>query len=84
MIRERLTEVFQPLSLTIIDESHKHAGHAQAGGGGHFMVEIVSELFKDKSPMQRHRLVYDALAESMQTEIHALSIKAFSPNERRT
>jgi BolA protein len=82
MIRERLTDALQPQSLHIIDESHKHVGHAQAGAGGHFAVEIVSDAFKDKNPMQRHRLVYDILGEAMKTEIHALSIKASTPDEK--
>jgi BolA protein len=81
MIRERLTEAFAPRSLNIIDESHKHAGHAQAGGGGHFVVEIVADAFAGQNPMQRHRLVYAALGEAMNTEIHALSIKASTPAE---
>ncbi len=82
MIRERLTGAFHPQELNIIDESHKHAGHAQAGGAGHFVVEIVSDAFTDKNLMQRHRLVYDALGDLMHTEIHALSIKASSPDEQ--
>jgi BolA protein len=81
MIRERLTAVFAPQRLNIIDESHKHAGHAQAGGAGHFVVEIVADAFADKNLIQRHRLVYDALGDAMNTEIHALSIKASTPAE---
>jgi BolA protein len=81
MIRERLTREFTPLRLDIIDESHKHAGHASAGGAGHFVVEIVADAFADKNPIQRHRLVYDALDDIMNTEIHALSIKASTPAE---
>jgi BolA family transcriptional regulator, general stress-responsive regulator len=81
MIRQRLTEVFAPQSLNIIDESHKHAGHASAGGAGHFVVEIVADAFAGKSPIERHRLVYDALGDAMSTEIHALSIKASTPDE---
>ena len=82
LIQNRLTEQFAPQSLNIIDESHKHAGHASAGGGGHFVVEIVSEAFQGKSPIQRHRLVYDALGDAMASnEIHALSIKASTPAE---
>jgi BolA protein len=80
-IRDRLTEVFSPLSLNIIDESAKHAGHASAGGAGHFVVEIVSAAFQDKTPIQRHRMVYDALSDAMHSEIHALSIKASTPAE---
>ena len=81
MIRTRLTEVFAPQALNIIDDSAKHAGHASAGGAGHFVVEIVSDAFQDKSPIQRHRLVYDALGDLMHSEIHALSIKASTPAE---
>ena len=81
MIRERLNEVFAPDALNIIDESAKHAGHASAGGAGHFVVEIVSDAFEDKSAIQRHRLVYKALEDAMHSEIHALSIKASTPAE---
>lgn len=81
MIRERLNREFSPLNLEIIDESHKHVGHASAGGAGHFAVEIVSDAFAGKSLIQRHRLVYDALDDIMNTEIHALSIKASTPAE---
>ena len=81
LIRERLTAALAPSRLDIMDESHKHAGHAQSGGAGHYMVDIVSEAFADKTPMQRHRLVYEALGDAMNTEIHALSIKASTPAE---
>ncbi len=81
MIRERLEASFQPVQLEIIDESHKHAGHAGARGGGHFVVHIVAEQFAGKSPIQRHRMVYDAMGDLMQSEVHALSIKAEVPNE---
>ncbi len=81
MIRERLVKTFSPQYLNIEDESHKHVGHASAGGAGHFDVEIVAEAFQDKSLIQRHRLVYDALDDIMHSEIHALSIKASTPAE---
>ena len=81
MIRKRLSEVFAPDTLNIIDESAKHAGHASAGGAGHFVVEIVSDAFEGKNPIQRHRLVYTALEDAMHSEIHALSIKASTPAE---
>ncbi len=81
MIRARLTEVFAPDALNIIDDSAKHAGHASAGGAGHFVVEIVSEAFEGKSPIQRHRLIYEALEAAMHSEIHALGIKASTPAE---
>ena len=81
MIEQRLTEVFAPQSLNIVDESHLHVGHASAGGAGHFAVEIVADAFAGKTLIQRHRLVYDALDDAMNTEIHALSIKASTPAE---
>jgi len=81
-IRTRLTETLQPDSLDIIDESAKHAGHAgAASGGGHFILHIVAAAFQDKSLIQRHRLVYDALGDMMQRDIHALSIQAATPGE---
>lgn len=81
MIHERLTDVFSPQALNIIDESAKHAGHASAGGAGHFVVEIVSDAFDGNSLIQRHRQVYEALDDIMHSEIHALSIKASTPAE---
>lgn len=82
MIRERLTAALAPESLDIVDESHKHTGHEGAkGGGGHFLVTIVADVFKDKRPLERHRMVYEALGEAMNKEIHALSIKAYATHE---
>lgn len=81
MIREQLSATLFPTSLEIIDDSHKHAGHASAGGAGHFTVNIVAGAFKGKSLIQRHRLVYDAVSNLMQTHIHALSINAKPPEE---
>jgi len=82
MIRERLTRELQPVKLEIIDESAKHAGHAgAASGGGHFIVNIVSPAFENKTLIQRHRLVYDAVGDIMHSEIHALSIQAKTPQE---
>ncbi len=82
MIRTRLTDALSPQSLEIIDESHKHAGHEGAkGGGGHFIVRIVANAFNDKNLVQRHRMVYEALGDAMHKEIHALSIDARSPGE---
>ena len=82
MIRERLTQTLQPAKLEIIDESAKHAGHAgAASGGGHFIVNIVATAFNDKTLIQRHRLVYDAVDDIMHGEIHALSIQAKTPEE---
>ena len=82
MIRTRLERELQPAALEIIDESAKHAGHAgAASGGGHFIVNITASAFRDKTPIQRHRQVYDALGDIMHSEIHALSIQARTPEE---
>jgi len=71
-----------PISLDIIDESHKHAGHAGArDGGGHYVVNIVSAQFAGKNTVARHRMIYLALAEMMKSEIHALTIEAQAPDE---
>ena len=81
-IRALLTEALAPQSLDVADDSHKHAGHAGARGGqGHFSVDIVSSAFAGKLPLARHRLVYAALGDMMQTDIHALSIRARTPGE---
>ena len=82
MIRDKLTAALAPVSLEIQDDSAKHAGHVGArDGGGHFNVHSVSAAFAGKSPIERHRLVYGALGDAMQREIHALSIQAKSPDE---
>lgn len=81
-IRMLLIEALSPLSLEVTDDSHKHAGHAGARGGqGHFGVDIVSAAFVGKPPLARHRLVYDALGGLMRTDIHALAIRARTPDE---
>ncbi len=81
-IRERLETALEPDSIDITDESHLHVGHpGAAGGGGHFSVRIVSSKFSEQNLLARHRMVYDALADLMQTEIHALSIKADTPDD---
>jgi BolA family transcriptional regulator, general stress-responsive regulator len=82
MIRAKLNNAFAPEQLDIVDESHLHAGHPGArSGGGHFVATIVSESFAGKAMLARHRMVYEALGDAMQTEIHALSIKALTPAE---
>ncbi len=81
-IEAELRAALEPESLDIIDDSHKHAGHAGSkGGAGHFDLTIVSDKFSGMNTIGRHRLIYDALSEMMPGEIHALSIKAFSPEE---
>ena len=81
-IRAALEAALRPQSLEVIDDSHKHAGHEGARDGrGHFTVRIVSEAFAGKPPLARHRAVYAALGEMMETDIHALAIEARSPAE---
>ncbi|QNN48073.1 BolA family transcriptional regulator [Thermomonas brevis] len=81
-IRDLLTQALSPVSLDVSDDSHRHAGHAGARGGqGHFGVDIVSAAFAGKLPLARHRLVYAALGGMMQTDIHALAIRARTPDE---
>ena len=85
LIETRLKQSLDVQQLLIIDDSAKHAGHAGAKerGGGHFTIKIVSEQFQNKSAVQRHRMIYSALGDAMETEIHALSIKALTPDEDR-
>ncbi len=83
-IRTALEKAFSPALLTIQDESHKHAGHQGAATGrGHFRVELISGAFAGHAPVARHRMVYDALGELMQSDIHALSIQARTPDETK-
>ncbi|MDZ4730742.1 MAG: BolA family protein [Xanthomonadales bacterium] len=80
IMRDKLQQALQPTVLEIEDESHHHVGHAGARDGrGHFKLHIVSAEFAGLSPLQRHRLVYAALGDLMQTDIHALAIEAELP-----
>ncbi len=81
-IREKLLSAFAPGEVEVIDDSHKHAGHASAGGAGHFTVRLVSPAFRGKSLVECHRMVFAALAEFMPEHIHALSIQASAPAEQ--
>jgi BolA protein len=76
-IYQRLTETFSPSFLEVHDESHQHIGHAGAKEGGHYAIEISAEIFQDKSLIESHRLIYQALEVLMQANggIHALRIK---------
>jgi BolA protein len=81
-IRARLEDAFAPTALEIVDDSHRHAGHAGARDGrGHFTVDIASAAFAGMAPLARHRAVYAALGGLMATDIHALSIRARTPDE---
>ncbi len=82
-IRDKLTSALNPTTLEIVDESHRHAGHAGARPGGetHFRVEVVAAVFQGKSRLERQRLVYAALKEEMSQQIHALSLVTRAPGE---
>jgi intracellular septation protein len=80
-LRQRLESNFTPTQLVIEDESHLHAGHAGAEQGhGHYRVQIVAEAFRGVPMVARHRLVYAAVGDLMQTDIHALAIDARAPD----
>ncbi len=83
LIRKRIKSAFGPSEINIVDQSHLHAGHIGAleSGGGHYQLEVVSILFTDKSLLERHRMIYEALGDAMGTVIHALSINAQTPSE---
>lgn len=79
---QTLLGTFEPSQLEIIDDSHKHAGHEGArSGGGHYTLHIVSTQFAGKSTLARHRMIYSALDDLMKQDIHALNIKAYTPQE---
>ena len=82
LIRERLAAL-RPVTLDLQDESGQHAGHAGArpSGGSHWQLTIVSEAFRGKSAVARHRMVYEALGDLMSRDIHALKIEAFAPEQ---
>lgn len=81
-IKAMLEKAFAGARVTVQDDSARHAGHAGAqGGAGHFLVRIVSQEFNGRSRLERHRLVYGALAEMLPRDIHALKIEAVSPDE---
>lgn len=80
LLRQQLAAL-NPASIAIEDESHRHAGHAGARDGGHYKLDIVATAFAGKNTIARHRLIYDAAGELMRGRIHALSIRALSPEE---
>ncbi len=83
VIARKLTEAFAPQSLKVEDESRRHEGHAgwRPGGQTHYRIYIVSEAFKGKTRLQRHRMVNSALASELAGGIHALAIHAAAPRE---
>ena len=82
-MRRKLSVALAPSRLDIVDDSARHAGHAGARpeGESHFNVEIVSARFAGLSRVARQRLVYEALADELRTDIHALALKTLTPDE---
>lgn len=80
-LRAALEQELAPLTLDITDDSAAHAGHAGARAGGHFRVRLVSAAFSGRPQIERHRLVYAAVAPLMHGEVHALNIRALAPEE---
>lgn len=83
-IEEILEKKFHPVRLVVTDDSHHHAGHnpQAAHGNTHFSIEIVSKEFSARTLVERHRMVYAALSEGLKGNIHALAIRALSPEEK--
>jgi len=83
LITEKLTKAFAPESLRVVDESHLHAGHAGAREGGqtHYRVYIVSDAFRGKSRLDRHRMINATLSGELAAGVHALAIHAAAPGE---
>jgi BolA family transcriptional regulator, general stress-responsive regulator len=83
IITKKLTEAFAPQSLKVLDESHQHKGHAgsRPGGQTHFRVYIVSEAFKGKTRIDRHRMINQILSDDLAAGVHALAIHATAPGE---
>ena len=82
-ITEKLTVAFSPQSLKVMDESHQHEGHAghRPGGQTHFRVHIVSEAFRGKNRIERHRMINQTLSSELTGGVHALAIHASTPGE---
>ena len=80
-IRAVVQDKLRPVRLEIRDHSAAHAGHAGGGGKGHFQLRIVSDAFSGKSLVERHRMVHDALAELLESDIHALALVTKTPDE---
>ncbi|HEV2228638.1 MAG TPA: BolA family protein [Steroidobacteraceae bacterium] len=79
-MRAALERAFAPSALEIIDDGARHAGHA-AAGRGHFRVLLVSDAFRGRSRLERHRMVYAALGSLLESSVHALNITARTADE---
>ncbi len=83
-IQRLLSDAFSPTELLVKDQSRLHAGHAGAQEGkGHFEVIVVTDAFHGRTQIERHRMIFDALGTFMETDIHALSIQAYTLEERQ-
>jgi BolA protein len=81
-IRAQLESAFIAAHVSVVDDSARHVGHAGSrDGAGHFQVRIESQAFSGRSRLQRHRMIYDVLADMMPGDIHALNIEAISPDD---
>ncbi len=82
-IERKLTAGLAPLRLEIVDESHRHAGHAghHPDGESHFSIEVVAHAFAGKSQVERHRLVNALLAEELAGRVHAMALRTLTPEE---
>jgi BolA protein len=82
-IAQKLAAAFSPQQLDVLDESHRHEGHAghRPGGETHFRIHIVSEAFRGKSRLERHRMVNQTLSSELASGVHALAIHASAPGE---
>ena len=83
-ITDKLNRAFAPKSLTVVDESEQHRGHAghRPGGETHFRIYIVAQVFEGKSRLERHRLINQTLAGELEGGVHALAIHAIAPREQ--
>jgi BolA family transcriptional regulator, general stress-responsive regulator len=83
IITRKLTEAFDPESIRVVDESHQHQGHVgyRAGGESHFRVYIVSQAFKGKSRLERHRMINQTLTGEFAAGVHAIAVHASAPGE---
>ena len=83
-ITQKLRQAFAPVALEVVNDSHRHAGHAGSPqtGESHFSIKVVSERFAGKSRVERHRMVNEVLADELKGSVHALAISALAPEER--
>lgn len=85
-IEQKLTAAFSPVRLRVVDESHRHAGHAgwREGGETHFDVEVISTVFEGMARTERQRRIHRVLADELAGGVHALSLRVVTPGEDNT